>query len=78
VGIENTKCIDSLLLSVLLFVMNLLDKCICSLPLLFINSFGLIINVSIILKKPLPQDFYAMFLTFIKIATINTSLILWV
>jgi hypothetical protein len=35
-------------------------------------------NVSIFLNKLLPKDFYAMFLTFIELATIMASLITWV
>jgi hypothetical protein len=62
-----------LLLLVLILVTNLFDNCIvlCLSYTIFFDKFiGLKINVAIILKKSLPQDFYAMFLTFIEFAMI--------
>ncbi len=73
--------IDSLLLSVLIFVTNLFDNCIvlCLSYTIFFDKFiGLKINAAIILNKSLPEDFYVMFLTFIEFPTIIASLILWV
>jgi hypothetical protein len=81
VGVDNSKCIDSLLLSVVLFVTNLFDKCIvlCRSYSIFFDKFvGLKSNVSIILNKSFPKDFYALVLTFIEFGTIIASLILWV
>ncbi len=49
-----------------------------SLNLTFDKFIGLKSNVSIILIKSLPKDFYAMFLPFIEFAKIIASLILWV
>jgi hypothetical protein len=80
-GIDNSKSIDLLLLSVLILVTDLLDNCIvlCLSYSIFFDKFiGLKINIAIILNKSLPQDFYSMFLTFIEFATIIASLILWV
>jgi hypothetical protein len=77
----NSKSIDSLLLLVLIFVTNLFDKHIvlCRSYSIFFDKFiGLKINVSIILNKSLPKDFYAMLLTFIEFATFIASRILWV
>ncbi len=72
-GIENSKSIDSLLLSVLIFVTNLFDKCIVffAAPILFfLDKFiGLKSNVTLIFNKSLPKDFYAMVLSFIEFAT---------
>ncbi len=68
-----------MLLSVLIFVMNMFDKCVVlclSYSIFFYKFIGLKSNVAIILKKSLSQDFYAMFLTFIEFAMIITSLIL--
>jgi hypothetical protein len=64
-----------------IFVTNLFDKCIvlcCSYSIFFDKIIGLNSNVSIILNKLLPKDFYAMVLMFIEFATIIASLILWV
>ncbi len=75
-GIDNSKIIDLLHLSVLIF-----DNCIvlCLPNSIFFDKFiGLKINVAIILNKSLPTDFYAMLLTFLELATIIASLILWV
>ncbi len=80
-SVDNSKCIDSLLLLVVIFVTNLFNKCIvlCRSYSIFFDKFiGLKSNVSIILNKSLPKDFYAMVLTFIEFATIIASLILWV
>ncbi len=60
-GIDNTQSIDSLPLSVLIFVMNLFDKCIilCHSYSIFFDKFIVLkSNVSIILNKSLPKDFY--------------------
>jgi hypothetical protein len=73
VGIDNSKSIDSLLIPVLIFVTNLFDNCIIlclSYSIIFYKFIGLKINVAIILNKSLPEDFYAMFLTFIEFPTI--------
>ena len=81
VGIDNSKCFDSLLLSVLIFITNLFNNFIvlCLSYSIFFNKFiGLKINATIILNKSLPKDFYAMFLTFVEFPTIIASLILWV
>ncbi len=78
-GIDNSKYIDSLLLSVVIFVTNLFDKCIilCHSYSIFFDKFiALKINLSKILNKSLTKDFYAMLLTFIEFATIIASLIL--
>jgi hypothetical protein len=81
VGIDNSKTIDPLLLSVLIFVTNLFHNCFViwrSYSIFFDKFIGLKINIAIILNKSLPQDFYAMFLTVLEIATIIASLIVWV
>jgi hypothetical protein len=60
VGIDNSKSINPLLLSVLIFLTNVFDKCIvlCLSYSIFFDKFiGLKINVSIILNKSLPKDF---------------------
>ncbi len=78
-GIDNSKSIDSLLLSVLLFVTKLFSKFIVlcrSYSIFFVIFIGLKSNVSIILNKSLPMDFYGMVLTLIEFATIIASLIL--
>ncbi len=80
-GVDNSKCNDSLLLLVIIFVTNLFHKCIVlcrSYSIFFYKFIALKINVSIVLNKSLPKDFYAMFLTFIEFAMIIVSLILWV
>jgi hypothetical protein len=77
--IENSKSIDPLLLSVLIFCNKPVDNCIvlCLSFFIFFNKFiRLKINVAIILNKSLAKDFYAMFLTFIKFPMIMVSLIL--
>ncbi len=66
VGIDNSKCIDSLLLSIEIFVTKLVDKCIvfCLSYSIFFDKFiALKITVSIILKKSLSKNFYAMLLS---------------
>ncbi len=81
VGIDNSKSFGPLLLSVLVFVTNLLDNCIVlclSYSIFFDNFIGKKIHVAIILNKTLPKGFYAMFSTFIEFPTIITSLLLWV
>ncbi len=80
-GINNSKSIDLLLLSVQILVTKLLDKCIvlCHFCSIFFDKFiALKINISIILNKLLSKDFYAMLLTFIEFARIIASFILWV
>ena len=77
-GIDSFKSIGSLILSVLIFVSNLFDKCLvlCLYYSIFFNKFiGLKTHVSIISNKLLPKNFYAMFLTFKEFAT-NIALLI--
>jgi hypothetical protein len=70
-----------LLLSVLIFIMNLFDNFIVlclSYSIFFYKFIGLTKYDAIILNKSLPKGFYAMFLTFIEFLTIIASLISWV
>ncbi len=65
-GVNNSKCIDSLLLSIKIFVTKLFDKCIvlCLSYSMFFDKFiALKINFSIILNKLIFKDFYAMLLS---------------
>ncbi len=62
-GIDNSKSINSLLLSVQIFLKKLFDKCIilCRSYSIFFDKFiALKINISIILNKSISKDFYAM------------------
>jgi hypothetical protein len=76
VGVDNSKCIDSLLLSIKIFVTKLFDKCIvlCLSYSIFFDKFiALKINFSIIINKLISKDFYAMLLSIQIFVTINVS-----
>jgi hypothetical protein len=72
VHIDNSKNIDPLLLSVLVFVTNLFDNCtvLCLSYSIFFDKFiGLKIHIAIIFIKSLPMGFYA--IEFIDIMGLN-------
>jgi hypothetical protein len=80
VGIDNSKSIVPLLLSVLIFITNLFDNCIilCLSYSIFFDKFiGLKINFSIIETNNFPRIFMRCFLLK-EFPTIIASLTLWV